>query len=217
MGRREPKFVKVEFKGGQLLCHLPLTKPTGKVRVRRGLSPLPTRQEPLKGGDFVEWQISYFGPQGELVELGALLKLALKHGLIERGRLLCLKGQAEKVDSFFDERWAIEEERGRESFWGYEVLHRKHPLLRKEVGGISIEIELRHKQRAVGYQPMLFLLIPVGQLKPSPVGRTAKPNEVAEWAVEVDILLEVVRGFAIASRGHRKDMLELLGKLVGEG
>jgi len=91
----------------------------------------------------------------------------------------------------------------------------------KEVGGVTIEIELRHKQRAVGFQPMLFLLIPLEQLRPcegppSLVGRPAEKNEVACWEPRVCILFEVVKGFSLASRSHRGDMLCML-EMVLEG
>ena len=56
---------KIEVGKGKLIVKLPLTNPTGKIRVkRRGRTsnygiPIATRREVFKEIDYVEWQISY--------------------------------------------------------------------------------------------------------------------------------------------------------------
>lgn len=48
----------------RILCDLPLTRPTGRVRLRRGEKPIPARQVPLHAEDVIEWQIAYRDHQG---------------------------------------------------------------------------------------------------------------------------------------------------------
>jgi len=58
-------LAKIEVGKGKLIVKLPLTNPTGKIRVkRRGKTsnygkPIATRREVFKENDYVEWQISY--------------------------------------------------------------------------------------------------------------------------------------------------------------
>ncbi len=56
---------KIFIRNGRLIIELPLTNPTGKIRVKRrsetsnyGL-PIATRTEKFTENDYVEWQISY--------------------------------------------------------------------------------------------------------------------------------------------------------------
>ena len=57
--------VKIEVGKGKLIVKLPLTTPTGKIRVkRRGRTsncgiPIATKREVFKEIDYVEWRISY--------------------------------------------------------------------------------------------------------------------------------------------------------------
>ncbi|MGQ9462684.1 MAG: hypothetical protein ACUVTP_07985 [Candidatus Fervidibacter sp.] len=77
-------FVKVEWDEAsrRIVCYPPLTSPTGKVRVKRNGKPLATRQEIFTENDEIEWQIAYRDQTGQFVELGQILWLGRKHGVI---------------------------------------------------------------------------------------------------------------------------------------
>jgi len=118
----------------------------------------------------------------------------------------------EAQSEFCDEKFAVVDESVSEEFAGFKVGWRKHPLLRCEIENEAIvEIEVRHRQKAVGFQAMVFLVVPVRLCEPSDlVGRRAMRNELAEWSPSVRVLKALVRAFGVASRRHRYDMVRLL-------
>lgn len=83
--------------------------------------------------------------------------------------------------------------------------------------GYFVEIILRHKQRAVGLQAMVYLCIYIGILKDkngnSLIGRLAFPKEFGQLEITLEnkaVVTDVVRAFAIASWQHRNDILNIL-------
>jgi hypothetical protein len=202
----------------KIVCHLPLTSPTGRVRVKRDGHPLATRQTTLQASDVIEWQIAYRDEKGQLVELGQALQLAWLHGLISDADIDALKADVERQQEFFDEQFRIEMATACSEFYGFQLHRRRHPVLRCEMEGhATVDIELCHRQRAVGFQAMVFLLIPISQCEPVDiVGRKAKPKEKVAWTPSRKVLETLAKAFAIASRSHRDDMLKLL-KALKEG
>ena len=213
-----PSDCHVEWSDGSLSCRLPITMPTSKVRVLRDNQPVATRQTHLSRDDVVEWQISYFANKHtELVELGKLLELAYRHQLVGKQELERLLGEIEAIDEFFTERCSIciENSETPEHFHGFKLVHKTVPILLKDTDGIKIWIELRHKQRAVGSQPMLFLRIPISQVFPSLVGRMAGKKQIITWKPGIQTVMETIEAFAIASEKHHGDMLELVRRVIG--
>ncbi len=102
-----------------------------------------------------------------------------------------------------------------QEFHGFELLHKTVPILLKDTDGVKIWIELRHKQRAIGFQPMLFLRIPASQVFPNLVGRVAEKKQIVTWKPEIRIVMDTVGAFAIASKKHHGDMVELVRRVVG--
>ena len=211
------EYCDVEYLNGRLICYLPITTPTGKVRVLRGDQPVATRQSPLHKGDVIEWQISYFtnGHQ-RLVELGKLLDLACHHNIIGRDELLRFLTKIGTQREFFAQRYSISTSLGGlpEDFYGFSVLKKTVPVLVRNINNILIWVELRHKQRAVGFQPMLYLRIPVEAVLPNLVGRTAEPRQVVTWEPPTSILLPTARAFSIASSKHQNDMIDVLRRVL---
>jgi len=212
------EFVEVLWDGERIVCRLPLTSPTGRVRVKRNGHPIPTRQTELRAEDVIEWQIAYRDEEGCPVELGLILRLAKEHGVLSLNDVIALEDFVSAQSSFCDEQFTIATEASGQEFFGFKLHWRKHPLLRCEIGdGTVVEIELRHRQRAVGFQAMVFLLIPISQCEPADiVGRKAKPKEKVAWTPSRKVLETLAKAFAIASRSHRDDMLKLL-KALKEG
>lgn len=56
------RFVPVRWDpvAKRIFCDLPLTPPTGRVRLRRGEKPIPARRIPLQAEDEIERQIAYY-------------------------------------------------------------------------------------------------------------------------------------------------------------
>ncbi len=66
----------------RIVCKLPLTQPTGRVRVKRCGQPIAVRREQIGAEDVLEWQIAYRDDEGNPAELGIMLRLARKHDLL---------------------------------------------------------------------------------------------------------------------------------------
>lgn len=207
----------VEFLKGRLICYLPVTMPTGKVRVKRHGYPVATRSFPCGREDIVEWQISYFADGHlKMIELAKLLELAYHNNLIEKEELQQLLNEIKKNQEFFAEKYSISINNSglTEDFHGFKVLKKKVPILQKSIEGVKIWIELGHKQRAVGFQPMLYLHIPINSVSPNLVGKTAQKKQIVEWEPSMPILFGVVKAFSIASRKHYKDMIDVLEFII---
>jgi len=99
-----------------------------------------------------------------------------------------------------------------EQFAGFRVAWRKHPMLLYDVeDGVRVEIEIRHRQRAVGFQAMVFRLIALRRCEPpNLIGRRANPKELAQWAPSPDAIMALIRAFSVASRVYQEDMIRLL-------
>jgi len=201
---------KIFVRNGKLIIELPLTNPTGKIRVKRrgkrsnyGL-PIATRMESFTEDDYVEWQISYATqnpPEESKIEdivindtqIGFELTKLLYEGI----RLnIFSKEDIEKIEKFInnvqptetlEENEKIFREDGlQEIKGGFKKFIEKAPLFIKkdEEKGFFIEIILKHKQRAVGLQAMVYLCIYVERLKDkngnSLIGRTAETRSLVD-------------------------------------
>lgn len=207
-----PIEVRWDERAQRIVCRLPLTQPTGKVRVRRGREVVAARREPLRPDDVLEWQIAYRDEAGRPVELGQMLRLARQGGLVGEERWQAWREWVEAQDEFCDERFAIFEEPTDQEFHGFRLRWRRGPVLSQETsGGETVEIEIRPRQRAVGFQAMVYLLVPLRNCHPEDlIGRPARPKEHAEWSPSLEVLELLVRAFALASRTHREDMIRIL-------
>ena len=84
--------VKIYGESGGIVLELPLTEPTGKVRVKRRTKnfdvPVATRREALLEKDYVEWQISYATEEASET---AVESIKLSDGRIgfELSKILC--------------------------------------------------------------------------------------------------------------------------------
>lgn len=218
----QAKFVPVRWdaEAKQIVCELPLTQPTGKVRVKRMGNPIATRKVPLRPDDELEWQIAYQDSHGNPVEFWRLPQLAYQYGLLDEFDLQKMQNIIANFNKFCDEAFAVEVETTSSEFEGFQLRWRKHPVLRRELRlgselEAAIEIEIRHRQRAIGFQPMIFLLVPLRRCKPSDLlGRPAKLKERAYWSPSKAVLIALIHAFSIASRSYQRDMVDFVEKLV---
>jgi hypothetical protein len=84
-----------------------------------------------------------------------------------------------------------------------------------------VQIQLKQKQRAVGYQAMVYVCLPMNEMltmdgsprKPGP----AKSREMVYYdfnASNTALILDIIHAFGIASRQHNEDIRQLLGILL---
>ncbi len=232
----------------KLIVKLPLTTPTGKIRVkRREVSsnyalPIATRKEPFRENDYVEWQISYATdnpPNGSGVEdvrlnsqvgfeLTKLLCEGIKCGILLNDDIQEIKSFINEVkqdDTLEENEKILREDSRSEVKGGFKKFVEKAPLFIKNniEKGYFVEIILMHKQRAVGLQAMVYLCIYIVKLKDengeSLIGRAARANEfgILEITSEnKEIIVDVVKAFAVASWQHRNDIESILNKVVSK-
>jgi len=221
---------EVEWENGKIVCLLSITLPTSKVRVKRNDEPIFVRQNNLREGDLLEWQISYYkkdkkgrdilDENGEktLIEVGKMLELAYEHRIIADEDLKKLEAYVKGIPNLFDEGFKITKEETDEKFLGeFKILFRHVPIIHKELdNGCFIEAELKHKQKAVGYQPMLYIFIPVQNVVAdgSMIGRSAKPKEIVKWSPTKNDTIGAVKTFAVLSQKHRNDIIEIIERIL---
>ncbi|MCW7078574.1 MAG: R.Pab1 family restriction endonuclease [Canidatus Methanoxibalbensis ujae] len=239
---------KIEVGKGKLIVKLPLTNPTGKIRVkRRGKTsnygiPIATRKEVFKEIDYVEWQISYATDNppveskvediklnGQVgFELTKLLCEGIKIGILSNNDIREMETfikDIKKEDTLEENEEILREGTKYEVKGGFQKFIEKSPLFIKNNAekGYFVEIILKHKQRAVGLQAMVYLCIYINQLKDGGgkllMGRTARPREfgILEITSEnKEIIIDIVKAFAIASCQHRNDIQSILQQVVSK-
>jgi hypothetical protein len=201
----------------QIECLLPITLPTSKVRVkRRGIEPVAPRQTKISIEDFIEWQISYKDRTGRDIELSEILSLAYKNNIISQNDIYSIIEKFKDAPTFAEMFYINRESSQNSSFYGFKVLYEKTPILRSDLqDGCYIEMTLKHKQKAVGYQVMVYIYIPVKNVIPNTlIGRTAKQKEKVLWIPRREHILELLKAFLLASKTHREDIKKICLRIV---
>jgi hypothetical protein len=91
----------------------------------------------------------------------------------------------------------------------------KTPVFQKITPHGRIEIQLKPKQRAVGYQAMVYAGIPFARWdRPTGPARTKETVRVRFTEENAGFLLDLVRAFGIASREHNDDLGKILDALL---
>lgn len=239
---------KIEVEKDKLIVKLPLTNPTGKIRVkRRGEAsnygiPIATRREVFKEIDYVEWQISYATDNppveskvedirlnGQIgFELTKLLCEGIKLGILSNSDIKQMEtfiNDVKREDTLEENEEILREDVRHEVKGGFKKFVERAPLFIKNnrEKGYFVEIILRHKQRAVGLQAMVYLCIYIDKLKDEYgeafMGRTANTKEFGIFEItskNKEIIIDVVKAFAIASWQHRNDIGSILNQVVSK-
>lgn len=212
-------------KARKIVVELPITLQTSLVRVKDvdGNPIGSVRSQNLRENWYIEWQISYFDENRRLVELGEMFRLLVTKKVINEARIKELYSYLKNRDVFFEETFFIniEKDEKAKKFEGFTLLYKKAPILRKQLSdGSFIHIELRHKQKAVGYQAMLYIFIPIrsviSKLDRNPiVDRPAHRNEVVLWFPTEEHIIELMKGFSVMSKKHLKDIVSIVKKFHG--
>jgi hypothetical protein len=197
---------EISAENGRLIIKLPLTNPTGKIRVKRRSKtnygiPIPTRKTSFTNEDYVEWQISYATqnpPETSKVEdiiinneqIGFELTKLLYEGSIlgilsteDFNEMEKFIKDVQDKDTLEENEKIVRENKMQEIKGGFKKFEEKTPVFIKknDEKGYFVEIILKHKQRAVGLQAMVHLCIYIEKLVDengkSLIGRTATTRE----------------------------------------
>lgn len=236
--------VKIFARSKRLIVELPLTSPRGKVRVKRRVCdyglPVATRRQCFTKDDYVEWQVSYATqdpPQESKVEeiiihrnqtgfeLTKLLWEGLKLGIFsdkDINELIKFTENVQPTETLEENEKILRENDSQEIKGGFKKIVEKVPIFIKENKeiGYFVEIILKHREKGIGLQAMVYLCVYVEKLRDrngeSLVGRITKTKEFGQLEITTAnkmIITDTVKAFALASQQHRNDILNVLRQI----
>jgi len=240
------KQVTIATSNNFVRVRLPLTDVTGKVRVkettRDGFGiPIAPSKTVLGQQHYLEWQIGYDTPdpkditvvpeikftrKGETKyghELSKILYESVRLGLISTNELARELALLKKNSTgTFEESRAVEVEVSTNATAdGFQSAVQKLPQFTKTTPHGSVQIQLKQKQRAVGYQAMIYVCLPMNKVlamdgSPRPPSK-AKSKETVLYEFNADnaaFLMDIVHAFGMASQQHNEDIQKILGKIL---
>jgi len=153
-------------------------------------------------------------------ELSDLFKIALENKIINKGEIKKL------IDFNSDEKFNLEEEfitkriETRDKVLpNFKIYKEVTPLVIYKINDNTfVEIIRQHKQRAVGFQSMVYFCSYLGNLydkdNKSLIGRPAESNEIAFLPMGKEELMGIAQSFIIASKDHAWDMKTILKDII---
>jgi len=237
----------IEVDNSNLIIGLPLANPQGKVRIKTKSGPLDfgkplaTRQNLITETCYAEWQIGYadtnpnqegvvrditFYSRGEHkygAELTTILHKGLTNNILARETLTDLMSFANSVSGkdLIEESTAISRATLGSKVLNnltFYVIEEKYPLYLLKKPEYEIEVVVRHKQKAVGYQAMIYLCLPVKNAEEKVIGRLAKQKEFIHFKVnqtENNFVFDAFKVFSLASKKHNEDIKSILAAING--
>ena len=240
------KQVLVFTNGNSVRIRLPLTDVTGKVRVKEmhpdgfGIPVAPSKAS-LGEKYYIEWQIGYdipntnspsvvpeikFQRNGETKyghELTKIIFEAVRLGFLSTNDLIREVEALKKIQpSEFEESQQVQVETSTNAAAnGFQSAVERLPQFTKVTPHGSVQIQLKQKQRAVGYQAMVYVCLPMNQVldtngnsrKPGP----AKSKETVYYDFNREnatFILDIIHAFGIASQQHNEDIRKILGRIL---
>jgi hypothetical protein len=240
------KQVLISVETNFIRVRLPLTDVTGKVRVKEKSSdgfglPVAPSKTILGANYYLEWQVGYdipntnspsvvpeikFVRNGETKyghELSKVIFEAVRIGILSTNDL------ANEIDSLkkikpteFEESQAVQIEVSTNAAAdGFQSAVQRLPQFTKSTPHGWVQIQLKQKQRAVGYQAMVYVCLPMSEVltmdgSPRKPG-SAKSKETVYYDFtreNSDLLLAIIHAFGIASQPHNEDIRQILGKIL---
>ena len=240
------KQVLVFTNGDSIRVRLPLTDVTGKVRVKEqtadsfGLPVAPSKVA-LGGKHYLEWQIGYDIPNTNSPSVVLQIKFA-RNGETKYGHelakiifesvglgLLSTNDPVREIEALkkvrpaeFEEDQAVQVETStNRSADGFQSVVQRLPQFTKTTPHGSVQIQLKQKQRAVGYQAMVYVCLPMNQVSDM-TGNPRKPGLAkSKETVYYDFtrknaafVLDIIHAFGIASQQHNEDIQTILEKVL---
>lgn len=242
----EYKLVRIETLTNAIRVRLPLTDVTGKVRVKEKSSdgfglPVAPSKIVLGAKHYLEWQIGYDTPDSKDItvvpeikftrkgetkyghELSKIIFEAVRLGLLSTNELVREVELLKKNSTgTFEESRAVEVEVSTNTTAdGFQSAVQKLPQFTKTTPHGSVQIQLKQKQRAVGYQAMIYVCLPMSEvLAMDGLPRKAVPAQSKETVFydfnrdNTTFLMDIVHAFGIASAQHNEDIRTILGKIL---
>jgi hypothetical protein len=243
----EYKRVLVNVERAAVEVRLPLTDVSGAARVKQrdasGFgNPIAPTKLPLDDACYIEWQISYdttaerhwslapgvkFEREGRNkfgCELSKMLVEARALGILTDGQIRReLDDLAQIGEGTLEAHERIVRVAESDTLPGQDArgeftrFVQKMPEYIRDGAHGRIEIQLKQKQRAVGYQAMVYVCLPLATWRREdgtprgPGAARTKETVIVRFDKEsADFLLDVVRAFGIASAEHNSDMRKIL-------
>jgi len=240
------KQVLIFTTGDSVRVRLPLTDVAGKVRMKEKSSdgfglPIAPSKSILDGKHYLEWQIGYDIPNtnsptvvpeikfirnGETKyghELSKIIFEAVRLGILSTNDLVREIEALKKIQpGEFEESHAVEVEVSTNSDAdGFQSAVQRLPQFTKTTPHGWVQIQLKQKQRAVGYQAMVYVCLPMAEVlamdgSPRQHG-PARSKETVYYDFTREnsgLLLDIVHAFGIASQQHNEDIRRILGKIL---
>ena len=242
----EYKLVLVSTTTNAVRVRLPLTDVTGKVRVKEKSSdgfglPVAPSKTSLGKNHYLEWQIGYDIPgtnspsvvpeikfirNGETKyghELAKIIFEAVRLGILSTNDLAHEIEALKKIPATeFEENQAVQVEVSTNNAAdGFQSAVQRLPQFTKTTPHGWVQIQLKQKQRAVGYQAMVYVCLPLTEvLAMDGAPRRAVPAKSKETVYydfnheNAALLLDIIQAFGIASPQHNEDIRKILGKIL---
>jgi hypothetical protein len=240
------KQVLISTTTNSVRVRLPLTDVTGKVRVKEKSSdgfgiPVAPSKTVLGEKHYLEWQIGYdipntnspsvvpeikFTRNGETKfghELSKIIFEAVRLEILSTNDLIREIDSLKKIPSNeFEESQAVQVEVSTNAAAdGFQSAVQRLPQFTKSTPHGWVQIQLKQKQRAVGYQAMVYVCLPMAEVlamdgSPRAPG-SARSKETVYYdftRANSDLLLALIHAFGIASQPHNEDIRQILGKIL---
>lgn len=153
-------------------------------------------------------------------ELADLFRLSLKENIISKKEIQDLITFIDGNKIYIEEQYKVTRASiGKTISEGFEVFEEKYPLFIKNIGNKSfVEIQLKHKQRAVGFQSMIYFCINLNCINDDSgkcvVGRSASSNEIVNINISKEEIFWIAKSFILASADHSEDIKLILKEII---
>jgi len=153
-------------------------------------------------------------------ELSDLFKFALENNIISKSDIESLLAFNESEKFNIEKQYKIKRlSTGSKIIDKFEYFEEKAPLFINKISDKTfVEIILQHKQRAVGYQSMIYFCSYANNLidknNDSIIGRTAQSKEIVYLPLTKEDLIGITESFIVASDDHSWDMKKILKNII---
>jgi len=154
-----------------------------------------------------------------MYELADLFEMAMKNNVISKKEIEeLLNFNKEKVD--IENQYSVKRKPLNETISeDFEYYEENAPLFIKRMNDrFFTEIQIKHKQKAVGYQGMVYFCIWIKSIKDkdgkSLIGRKAMSNEKVVIDLSKEDLFNIAKTFMITSKDHDWDMKTILKGII---
>jgi len=156
-------------------------------------------------------------------ELSKIIFEAVRIGILSTNDLIREIDSLKKIPpSEFEESQTVQVEVSTNAAAdGFQSAVQRLPQFTKSTPHGWVQIQLKQKQRAVGYQAMVYVCLPMAEVlamdgSPRKPG-SARSKETVYYdftRANSDLLLDIIHAFGIASQQHNEDIRQILEKIL---